>query len=98
MTKQQRKTIEKEFFKCDPSHTVSDTNLWETVFDRTLIVCESKPYRGKKLDEILKLLYIQHKQVYNICAALGICEDEFYKKKREIKEIALMEAKRLRLL
>lgn len=96
MTTQSRKTIEQQFYNYSQNQQKSD--LWAIVFDRTLIVCESKPYRGKKLDEILKLLYIQHKRVYNICASLDICEDEFYKKKREIKEIALIEAKRLKLL
>lgn len=94
MTSKQRKKIEIEFYNYEANQNV----LWKTVFDRTLIICEGKPYKGQQLDEVLKLLYIEHKKIYAICAVLDICEDDFYKKKRKIKNIALDEAQKLKLL
>ena len=94
MTSKQRKKIENEFY----NYEANQNPLWKTVFDRTLIIFESKPYRGKLYDEIMQLLYLEHKKPYIIWASLDISEDDFYKKKRLIKDIALDEAQKLKLL
>lgn len=94
MTPEQRKTIEREFY----NYKSSDNALWKTVFDRTLIICGSKENRKAQLNEVFKLLYIEHKRTYTICSILDMCEDDFYKRKRKIKDIALDEAQKLKLL
>lgn len=94
MTSEQRKTIEKEFY----NYKTNENALWKTVFDRTLIICESERCEGKQYDEVMKMLYIEHKKPYIIWASLDISEYDFYKKKRAIKRIAIKEAKRLKVL
>lgn len=94
MTPEQRKTIEREFY----NYKSSNNALWKTVFDRTLIICESERCEGKLYDEVMKMLYLEHKKLYTILASLDISENDFYKKKRAIKRIAIKEAKRLKVL
>lgn len=94
MTREERKKIEQgliEFSK-------DKNDPWSTVFERTLVICGGKPYLGDRLDELLILLYADRRQQYYICNSMKIQDDEFYKKKRKIKEIALVEAKKLNLL
>ena len=94
MTSKQRKKIENEFY----NYEANQNPLWKTVFERTLIVCESERCEGKQYDELIKMLYLEHKKPYIIWASLDISEDDFYKKKRAIKKIAFKEAKRLKVL
>lgn len=94
MTPKQRKKIEQEFY----NYETNQNPLWKTVFERTLITCESKQNKGKQYDEIMKLLYLEHKRPYIIWAMLDMSEDDFYKKKRALKDIALYEAQKLKLL
>lgn len=94
MNSKQRKTIEEQFY----NYKSNNNYLWKCVFSRTLIICESALCDGKQLDELMRLLYIDHKKPYNVWSALGISENYFYKKKREIKRIAFKEAKRLHVL
>lgn len=89
MTPEQRKTIEREFY----NYNSNDNALWKTVFDNTI-----KKFKWEREEQVIKKVFIDQKQPYNVCRELGIKQRTYYYYLNQIYETAYMWAKELNLI